>query len=36
MGITAQSGTPEDLKLHLERESAKWGPIIKEANTTLQ
>jgi len=36
MGITAQSGTPEDLKLHLERESAKWGPIIKEANITLQ
>src|SRR5262245_43562115 len=27
MGMTAQNGTPEDLKLHLERESAKWGPI---------
>ena len=36
MGITPIGGSPEALKAHLERESAKWGPIIKEANITLQ
>jgi tripartite-type tricarboxylate transporter receptor subunit TctC len=36
MGITPLGGTPEQLKAHLERETAKWGPIIKEANITLQ
>ena len=36
MGITPLGGTPEELKAHLERETAKWGPIIKEANITLQ
>ena len=36
MGMTPIGGTPEELKAHLERESAKWGPIIKEANISLQ
>ena len=36
MGMSATLGTPEDLKAHLERETAKWGPIIKEANISLQ
>jgi tripartite-type tricarboxylate transporter receptor subunit TctC len=36
MGITPGSGTPEDLKAHLDRETAKWGAIIKEANISLQ
>ena len=36
MGMTPIGGTPEELKAHFERESAKWGPIIKEANITLQ
>ena len=36
MGMTPLGGTPEALKSHFERESAKWGPIIKEANITLQ
>ena len=36
MGITPIGGTPEQLKAHLERETAKWGPIIKEANISLQ
>jgi tripartite-type tricarboxylate transporter receptor subunit TctC len=36
MGMSAASGTPEDLKMHLDREAAKWGPIVKEANITLQ
>ena len=34
--VTPLGGTPEDLKAHLERETAKWGPIIKEANISLQ
>jgi hypothetical protein len=29
-------GTPDELKTHLDRETAKWGPIIKEANILLQ
>ena len=36
MGMSATLGTPEDLKAHLERETAKWGSIIKEANISLQ
>ena len=27
---------PEELQAHLDRERAKWGPIIKEANISLQ
>jgi tripartite-type tricarboxylate transporter receptor subunit TctC len=36
MGITPLGGSPEELKAHLNRETAKWGPIIKEANISLQ
>ena len=36
LGITPLGGTTEELKTHLERETAKWGPIIKGANITLQ
>ena len=36
MGFTPIGGTPERLKAHLERETAKWGPIIREANISLQ
>jgi tripartite-type tricarboxylate transporter receptor subunit TctC len=36
LGITPLGGTPEDLQAHLDRERAKWGPIIKDANITLQ
>ena len=36
MGMTPLGGTPEALQAHVERERAKWGPIIKEANITLQ
>ena len=36
MGITPLGGTPEALKGHIERETAKWGPIIKQANISLQ
>lgn len=36
MGMTPHGGTPEALQAHLERERAKWGPIIKDANITLQ
>jgi tripartite-type tricarboxylate transporter receptor subunit TctC len=36
MGMTPGGGTPEALKAHLERETAKWGPIIKDANISLQ
>src|SRR6478672_7373763 len=32
LGITPLGGTPEELQAHLDRERAKWGPIIKEAN----
>lgn len=34
--MTPVGGTPEDLKAYLARENVKWGPIIKEANITLQ
>ncbi len=36
MGMTPLGGTPERLKAHLDRETAKWGPIIKDAKITLQ
>jgi tripartite-type tricarboxylate transporter receptor subunit TctC len=36
MGMSVVSGSPEDLKMHLERETAKWGPIVKDANIALQ
>jgi tripartite-type tricarboxylate transporter receptor subunit TctC len=36
IGMTPMGGTPDQLKAYLERESAKWGPIIKEANILLQ
>jgi len=36
IGMTPIGGTPEQLKAHLERETAKWGPIIKEADISLQ
>ena len=36
MGMSFTSGTPEDLKATLERETAKWAPIIKDANISLQ
>jgi tripartite-type tricarboxylate transporter receptor subunit TctC len=34
--MMAIGGTPEELKAHLERENAKWGPIVKDANISLQ
>ena len=36
LGMTLHGGTPEQLKAHLARETAKWGPIIKEAHITVQ
>jgi tripartite-type tricarboxylate transporter receptor subunit TctC len=36
LGITPLGGTPEALQEHIDRERAKWGPIIKEANISLQ
>jgi tripartite-type tricarboxylate transporter receptor subunit TctC len=36
MVMTPGGGTPEQLKAHLDRERAKWGPIVKEANIVLQ
>ncbi len=36
MGMSFTRGTPEDLRAHLDRETAKWAPIIKDANITLQ
>lgn len=36
MGMSFTGGTPEDLRAHLDRETAKWAPIIKDANITLQ
>jgi len=34
--MTPMGGTPEDLAAFLAREKAKWWPIIKEANITLE
>lgn len=36
IGMTPTGGSPEQLKAYLASENAKWGPIIKEANITLQ
>jgi len=36
MGISPIGGTTEELKAHLARENAKWGPIIKQAGILLQ
>jgi tripartite-type tricarboxylate transporter receptor subunit TctC len=36
MGMTPIGGTPEALKAHLARETAKWGPIIQESKITVQ
>ena len=36
LGITPLGGTPEALQAHVDRERTKWGPIIQEANITLQ
>src|SRR5690242_9885966 len=36
LGITPLGGTSEALQAHLDRERTKWGPIIQEANITLQ
>jgi len=36
IGMTPIGGTPEQLKAYIERETAKWGPIVKEANISLQ
>jgi tripartite-type tricarboxylate transporter receptor subunit TctC len=36
IGVTPLGGSPEALQAHLEGEAAKWGPIIKEENITLQ
>jgi tripartite-type tricarboxylate transporter receptor subunit TctC len=34
--MTPMGGTPQDLAAYLVSENAKWGPIIKDANITLQ
>ena len=34
--MTPMGGTSEQLADYLKRESAKWGPIIKQANLSLQ
>jgi len=36
LGITPLGGTPAALQAHVDRERAKWGPIIQEANISLQ
>jgi tripartite-type tricarboxylate transporter receptor subunit TctC len=36
MGMTPNGGTPEQLAAYLASERAKWAPIIKNANITLQ
>jgi tripartite-type tricarboxylate transporter receptor subunit TctC len=33
--MTALGGTPEKMRAYLKSEAAKWGPVIKEANITL-
>jgi len=34
--MSPRGGTPEQLKAYLQSENAKWGPIIKDANISLQ
>jgi tripartite-type tricarboxylate transporter receptor subunit TctC len=36
MWMTPAGGTPEQLADYIKAENAKWGPIIKEANISLQ
>jgi tripartite-type tricarboxylate transporter receptor subunit TctC len=36
MGMTPLGGTPEATRTFLDNESAKWGPIIRDANIVLQ
>ena len=36
LGMTPQGGTPGNSRRISTSERAKWGPIIKEANITLQ
>ena len=36
LGMTRLGGTPEALKTHLARETAKWGPIIEESHIKVQ
>jgi tripartite-type tricarboxylate transporter receptor subunit TctC len=36
MGMTPLGGTPDQLATFLASETAKWGPIIKDANISLQ
>lgn len=35
ISMTPLGGTPEKMKAYLKSETAKWGPIIREANITL-
>jgi tripartite-type tricarboxylate transporter receptor subunit TctC len=34
--MQAGGGTPQDLKVFMASEVAKWGPIIKAANITME
>ena len=34
--MQAGGGTPEDLRAFMASEVAKWGPIIKAANITME
>jgi tripartite-type tricarboxylate transporter receptor subunit TctC len=36
LGMTPHGGTPEQLKAHLDRETKKWGAVIKETGITVQ
>jgi tripartite-type tricarboxylate transporter receptor subunit TctC len=36
MAMTPLGGTPAELKAHLERETAKWGQVIKNTGITVQ
>jgi tripartite-type tricarboxylate transporter receptor subunit TctC len=36
IGMMAHGGTPDDLKAHLARETAKWGAIIKDTGIKVQ
>lgn len=36
LGMTALGGTPEQLKTHLQRETAKWGSVIKDSRIKVQ
>ena len=34
--MQASGGTPEDLRAFMASEVAKWGPIIKAVNITME